>query len=359
MKKRYFIYGFALLLVAYLVYYRIEANQKLSGGKGGGKPQGKGDEKPVNVSAIVVKGENYQENIEVSGSIEANEMVTLHSEASGLIQNIYFKEGAAVSKGAILLKINDKDLQAQLQQAKTKEKLSATTEQRAKLLLAKSAISAEEYDVALADLNLLKAQTQLVQVMLDKTTLRAPFSGKVSLRNVSVGEYLNPSTAIATLVAVNPVKVVFSVPEKYASQIKNNQTIHFSIEGSTQKYSASIFAIEPNINTQTRTLKIKALAANAQQLLLPGSFAKVSISLAMQKNAILIPSEAVVPVLQGKTVFISKNGKALQVPIQSTNRSDSRIVVSEGLKVGDTVLTTGAMVLKPESPLNVTLNSNN
>ncbi len=258
----------------------------------------------------------------------------------------------------MLVKINDRDIQAQLQQALTKEKLSASNENRAKQLLEKGAISQEEYDTSLADLQSLKAATQLIRAQLAKTSIYAPFSGKIGLRNISNGEYITPSKVIANLMSINPIKISFSVPEKYAGQIQLNSAISFTTSGSSKKYSGKVFAIEPGINTQTRTLQIKALAPNANMELLPGAFAKVEVSLNTLEDAILIPNEAVIPVLKGKTVFISKNGKAQQVPVEAGTRTAENIVITSGLKVGDTVLTTGAMALKPDAPVSVTIVNN-
>lgn len=354
MKKRYIFYLILALGLAYLVYHRISENKKIEGpGGGGGKgAKGKGGA-PLNVDGIVVNSADFASNLEITGSIEANEAVTLRSEVAGLVTGIYFKEGSNVSKGATLVKINDRDIQAQLKEALTKQNLSATNENRAKQLLEKGAISQEEYDTSLAELQTLKSQAQLIRAQLAKTTIVAPFSGKVGLRNISVGEYLTPNTTIANLLSTNPVKITFSVPEKYVSQIKTNSNISFNIDGSNKNYSGKVFAIEPGINEQTRTLQIKALAPNANGELVPGSFAKIKLPLTTIKDAILIPTEAVIPVLEGKVVYVSRGGKAQQVSVETSTRTAEQILVLSGLKVGDTVLTTGAMALKPDAEVKV------
>lgn len=364
MKVRYIIYTLLLLGLAYLVYYRISENKKIEaegGAKGGAGKSGKdgkggkGGGPGMTVEGIVIKTAPFDSNLEISGSIEANESVVLHSEVSGLVKGIYFKEGSNVSKGAVLVKINDLDIQAQLREAATKQKLSATNENRAKQLLQKGAISQEEYDTALADLKSLEAQSALIKAQLAKTTIVAPFSGKVGLRSISVGEYLTPSAVIANLLSVNPVKINFSVPEKYVGQIKLNSEISFTTDASNKKYSGKVFAIEPGINQQTRTLQLKALAQNPNGELLPGSFAKIKLALSTLQNAILIPTEAVIPVLKGKVVYVSKDGKAQQVKVEAGTRTADRILITSGLNVGDTVLTTGAMSLKPDAPVKVKL----
>ncbi len=367
MKVRYIVYTILLIGIAYLVYHRISENKK-NAGEGGGGPRGAAGGKggpggpgggkggpPLSVEGIVVKTVSFDNNIEISGSVEANESVVLRSEVSGLVTGIYFREGSNVSKGTLLVKVNDRDIQAQLRQALTKQNLSATSENRAKQLLQKGAISQEEYDTALADLQSLKAQSQLIRAQLAKTAVYAPFSGKIGLRSISVGEYLTPATTIANLLSINPVKISFSVPEKYIGQISINSEIKFTTDASSKVFTGKVFAIEPGINQQTRTLQIKALAANPNGELLPGSFAKIKLALKTLDNAILIPTEAVIPVLKGKVVYISDQGKAKQVSVEAGTRTAESIVITSGLKVGDTVLTTGAMSLKPDAPVKVKL----
>ncbi|WP_316801061.1 efflux RND transporter periplasmic adaptor subunit [Pedobacter frigidisoli] len=362
MKKRYIIYTVLALGLAYLVYYRINANKKLEGKGGASSGQGKGADKgkgsgpaPMVVDGMVVKTTSFDTDLEVTGVIEANESVVLKSEVSGLVTGIYFTEGTNVSKGSVLVKVNDRDIQAQLQEALTKQKLSGTNENRAKQLLEKGAISQEEYDTSLADLRSLQAQSQLIRAQLAKTTIRAPFSGRIGLRSISAGTYLTPATVIANLVSTNPIKITFSVPEKYAGQIKMGSSISFTTDGVSKQNTGKVYAIEPGINAATRTLQIRALAPNADNKLLPGAFAKIKLALNTLPDAILIPNQAIIPVLKGKIVYIQKNGKAQEVKVEAGTRTDENIVITSGLKVGDTVLTTGSMALKKDAPVKVNL----
>ncbi|WP_316804707.1 efflux RND transporter periplasmic adaptor subunit [Pedobacter nototheniae] len=359
MKKRYIVYAVLALGLAWLVYYRINANKKLEGkGASTGKGKdGKGSKgaPPLTVDGIIVKAGTFNNDLEITGAIDANESVILKSEVSGLVTGIHFQEGTTVNKGSVLVKINDRDIQAQLNEALTKQKLSATNENRAKQLLQKGAISQEEYDTSLADLKSLQAQSQLIRAQLAKTTILAPFSGKIGLRNISSGTYITPATVIANLVSTNPVKITFSVPEKYAGQIKMGSEISFTTDGSSKQNTGKVYAIEPGINATTRTLQIRALAPNARNLLLPGSFAKIKLALNTLENAILIPNQAIVPVLNGKIVYVSKNGKAKETKVEAGTRTDENIVITSGLKVGDTVLTTGSMALKKDAPVKVHL----
>lgn len=358
MKTKHIFYITLVVLFGALVVYRLTQSKSKTAGGPGGAPGKGGAMPPTNVDGIVVKGEVFANSLAVSGSIEANEQVQIRSEVPGLVTGIYFKEGTNVRKGQLLLKINDRELQAQLSQALTKQKLAAETEYRAGELLKKEAISKEEYDVALADLRSLQSQTQLTRAQLAKTQIRAPFSGKIGLRTVSSGEYLTPNTAVANLVSINPVKITFSVPEKYAGQIKLNTEIYFNVAGSDKKYTAKVYAIEPSIDMTTRTLQLKATAANSSGELLPGSFAKIDLPLSNVSNAILIPTEAVIPILKGKKVFVSEKGKAKEVMVETGTRTDKSVLITSGLSVGDTVLTTGMMSLKPETPVKIKIVNN-
>lgn len=332
-----------------LIGYRIISNKAEAA-----KNDKKGDKKPpVMVDAIIVAEKDFANAISLSGAIEANENVEIRSEVSGIVEKIYFTEGTNVSKGQILVKVNDIELRAQLSQAVTKQNLAAENERRAKLLLQKEAISQEEYDIASAEYRSLKAQTQLIQAQIAKTVIKAPFSGKIGLRNISPGTYITPTTLITKLVSANQVKISFSIPEKYASEVENNTPIQFTIPNNPQKFTAKIYAIEPEIETSTRTLKIRAIAENPNGKLLAGTFATVELPLKNIKGAISIPSEAVVPVQDGKVVYIANNGKAKEVKIETIARTDKDVIVTQGVKSGDTILTSGVMALKDEADIKV------
>jgi len=343
---------FILILVVSLgglIFYRITKNS----GEGD-KGKGKGDKKdPISVNGMVVKGQTFDNNLSLSGSIEANEQVEIRSEISGIVEKINFQEGSYVTQGQVLLKINDVELRAQLAQAKTKENLASENERRAKLLLQKEAISQEEYDIASADYRSAKAQTQLISAQIGKTAVKAPFSGKIGLRNISPGTYVTPTVLIANLVNVGKLKITFSIPEKYATQIKLNSTLNFSATNSTEKNTAKVYAIEPGIDINTRTLQVRALADNSNGKLLPGTFANIDLPLDVIKDAIIVPSQAIVPVQSGKKVYVANNGQAKEVKVETTTRTDASILVLSGLNVGDTLITTGVMSLKNEAPIKV------
>lgn len=357
MKTRYIVYTLIIILFGIFVAYRIKANkQNANAGRAGAGRTVQGAAVPVN--GVIVKTQGFSNSLSVTGSIEASEQIEIRSEVSGVISGLYFKEGSQVKKGQVLLKINDVELQAQLSQALTREKLATETERRAEQLLQKEAISKEEYDVALADRKALEAATQLIRAQISKTRVIAPFSGKIGLRTISEGGYVTPTTVIANLISTDPVKILFSVPEKYAQQMRTGTEIQFTMSGSSNKNTARVYAIEPGINASTRTLQIAATAPNPRGEFLPGSFSKIDMPLSIIENAILIPTEAVIPIEAGKKVFISRNGKATEVLIETSTRTDKDILVTSGLHVGDTLLTTGIMALKPDSPVKVKISAN-
>ncbi len=353
MKIKYIVYALIVLLLGYLIYNRINANKEISS-KGAGFAK---NSQKIVVNGIIATTEDFSDEVNVSGGIEANEQVEIRSEISGIIKSINFKEGTSVSKGTLLLKIDDSELQAQYAQALTKQKLANETADRAKKLLKSEAISQEEFDNAEAELKSLQAQSQLVRAQLAKTEIRAPFSGKIGLRNVSNGAYVTPSQTIANLVSVNPVKITFSIPEKYSQMVKDGSKITFTVAGTSKLFNGVIYAKEPAIDINTRTLVIKALAENSDNYLIPGTFANVSLTLKSIENAILIPSAAVTPILNGKQVFIVKNGKAQTASIESDVRTADRVLVSKGISKGDTVITSGIMALKEGTPVQIKLNN--
>ncbi len=353
MKFKYIIYLLLAVVLGGMIFYRISENkQNADGGKGKGPG---GDKKPAKVTGIILKPQVFSDNLSLSGSIDANEQVEIRSEVSGIVENINFQEGTIVAKGQQLFKINDLELRAQLSQAKTKQTLASENERRARLLLQKEAISQEEYDIASADFRSAKAQTQLIQAQIAKTSVKAPFSGKIGLRSISKGTYVTPTTVIANLVNTSQVKITFSIPEKYATQMKVNTMLSFTVAGTKEQFSAKIYAIEPGIEVATRTLKMRALAQNPDGKLIPGTFANVALPLEKINDALLVPTEALIPVQNGKKIFVSVNGKAKEIMVETGARTDKDVLVLSGLKPGDTVLTSGVMTLKDDSPVKVTL----
>lgn len=348
MKRKYLYIAIAVVAVAFVSYFLTRNGEAKVAAPEPGRGSG-----PMEVHAIVVEPREFANMITLSGSIEPNEQIQIRSEVSGIVRELGFEEGSMVRKGQLLLRIDDSELQAQLIQAQSREKLAEDNENRARLLLQKEAISQQEYDVAHADYESAKAQTVLIRAQIAKTTVHAPFSGKVGLRSISEGEYLTPTTVVASLMSINPVKILFAVPEKYSNQIQEGQRLKFSVSGSDTKYDAEIYAIEPGVDPTTRTISIRALASNPEGRLFPGSFARIELPLERIDTAILVPTQAVIPVQNGKQVYLFENGLAIATPVEAENRTASEVLINQGVSIGDTVLTSGLMSVTDGMPVRV------
>lgn len=352
-KKRIIFFSLIFVVVLALIGYRLFVNstksQKESGGNGPFAKRGAG------VYGLIAVNERFTDFLTLTGTIEPDEIADIRPEVSGLIEGIYFNEGTHVQAGQVLVKINDSELRAQLSQAKTRSELAAENERRAKLLLEKEAISQEEYDMASADYRTAKAQIELIQAQLRKTSVVAPFAGTLGIRRVSKGSFITPSETIVQLVNSSRVKLQFSIPEKYTSLVKPGMTVQFNVQGSTATYDAKIYALEPSIDPLTRTLTVRAITSNDNGSLIPGAFATVVFPLAEVDDAILIPTEALIPIQNGKKLFVQKNGLAKEIIVETGARTDSTILITKGIAAGDTVLTSGVMSLRDGSPVKVTL----
>lgn len=301
----------------------------------------------TSVQVIVVQPRLLSDVVKVTGSVRANEEVELHSEASGKIVQLALREGDYVRQGTVLIRTNDDDLQAQLHKLENQKRLAQGIEDRQRRLLAKEAISQQEYDISLTNVQSIEADIENVKAQLAKTVLKAPFDGTVGLRQVSVGSYISPSSPIATLTNVNPAKLDFSVPAKYASAVRKGSRVQFTVEDSEQKFTGTVYAIDPKIDPQTRTLQLRALCPNPSRALIPGSFAKIDVVLSSKPRALLVPTEAVIPELTGPKVFVVKGGKSISQPVELGLRGDRDVEILNGLAAGDTLITTGILQVKP------------
>lgn len=347
MKTKHLVYALLIIGIIAFIAYRVIHNREES------KATPQSGPGSATVTGIVAIPEEFADNLSLSGTLEANEQVEIRSEIMGVVDAINFKEGSEVSKGQVLLRVNDIELRAQLSKVGTAKQLASENERRAKLLLEKQAISQEEYDVASAGFKSAQAESQLISAQLGKATIKAPFSGTIGLRYISEGTYVTPTTPIATLVNTKQLKITFSIPEKYANRIKLNSDISFTTSGSKTEHTAKIYAIEPQIDVATRTLKMRAIAENPEGKLYPGMFASVVLPLETVDDAILVPSEALIPIQNGKMIFVSKEGKAKQIIVETGSRTESSVRIISGLKVGDTILTSGVMSLKDGVPVKV------
>jgi membrane fusion protein (multidrug efflux system) len=308
----------------------------------------------IQVEASVIKVQSISDNIEVAGSILPFESTEIHPEVSGRVVTLNVKEGAFVGKGTLLAKINDNDLQAQLKKLQVQLDIAQQTENRSSQLLKIQGISQQDYDLSLLQVNNIKADIEIVRAAISKTVILAPFSGKLGLKNISPGAFITPATIITTIGQVSQLKLQFAIPEKYGSQIKNGQNIDFTIDGSPNIYHAAVSATEISIEENSRSLSVRAIVKSQDAFLIPGAFAKIKIELGKNENAIMIPTVAVVPQGRKKQVYLLKNGKAIPAEITTGVRDSANIQVITGLNLGDTVITTGLLFLKPGIDVKIT-----
>jgi membrane fusion protein (multidrug efflux system) len=297
--------------------------------------------------AMIVSTRSLSADIEIPGTILANETTEIHPEVSGRVVQLNVREGTFVGKGTMLAKLYDGDLQAQLRKLDVQLQIAEQTEKRQAELIKIQGISQQEYDLSLLGVSNLKADIDILKEAVRKTEIRAPFSGKLGLKNISDGAYVTSATIITTISQVNQLKIQFNVPEKYGSQLRTGQSINFTVDGSNKIYSANIIASEVKMDENTRSLAIRGIVKNGDASLIPGVFAKVKIVLGQNENAIMIPTIVVQPLGRKKLVYLYKGGKSVPADITTGIRDSSSVQVLTGLNVGDTVLTTGLLFLRP------------
>jgi len=304
----------------------------------------------LRVSTVTVKPETFSETITVTGSLRAEEGVDLQVEVSGKVVSINFVEGSTVKKGDLLLKINDTELQAMLARAVYRKQIVELKEARIAPLLKNGGVPQQDYDAIVNDLNVQKAEVDLINAQIAKTEVRAPFDGIIGLRFVSEGAFITAtSTAaarIATLQAINNLKIDFNIPERYSGRIKVGTPIAFSVVGGLMKFKGAVYAIEPRIDVATRTILLRALCPNPENALIPGAFASVECPLSSIDNAILVPSLAVIAGLSEKNVYVVKDGKAVRRPVETGTRTEVSIHILSGLAPGEQVITSGIQQLR-------------
>jgi len=308
---------------------------------------------PMRVEAFVVRPTMISENIQVPGTLIANEATEIHPEISGRLVQLNVAEGKFISKGTLLAKIYDGDLQAQLKKLEVQLEIANTNEERSSQLLKIQGISKSDYDASVLNASNIKADIDITRANITKTEIRAPFSGRVGLKNISPGAYVTPLTILATIQQVDFLKLDFTVPEKYSSEINKGKSVSFATEGSAKTYNAKVMATESSITENTRTLMVRAIVENKDAALLPGSFARVMLNFDPDPNALMIPSEAVLPQARGKKVIIYRAGTAKFTDITTGIRDSARVQVVSGLTPGDTVIITGLLSIRPETKIQI------
>lgn len=338
----------AIIILGLIIYPKLKPEET------GTQVSTRQDRPVLQVEAKIINPGRIENKIKITGAILANESVALKSEISGKIDKIYFQEGQHVKKGTLLLTINDDEMVAQVERLKYTQKLNEDIEYRLRQLLEKEAISREEYEIGLTTLNTTLSEIKEREARLSKHKLYAPFDGIIGLRQVSEGSYLSPSDLVVNIYNINPIKVEFSVPGKYSSLINKADSIHFKIEASENLFTGIIYAFEPRIDPRTRTLKIRAICNNDDEILMPGQFVNIDYTLNVLPYALMVPSESVIPELNRHKLFTYKNGLVSQEVVNIGLRTEKEVQITQGISPGDTVITTGILQIRHGLPVNIT-----
>ena len=311
----------------------------------------RGGPRALNVDALIIRPMRLAEGINSSGTLIPDEEVDLSFETSGKIVDLNFDEGTHVSKGQLLAKINDRPLQAQLLKLQAQKKLAEEREYRQRSLLSRDAISQESYDQTVTELQSIKADIMLIKARIAETELRAPFDGIVGLRHVSEGAFVNVNTQIARLIKINPLKIEFAIPERYSGEIQPGFPIRFFLDGVADTLVAQVYAVEPMVDIRTRNVVVRARYHNPQERIKPGRFVSIHLELSEVHDAISIPTEALIPEMEGDRVFVYRSGRAESVDVNIGLRTEDLIQITSGLQPGDTLVTTGMLQLRHGMPL--------
>ena len=325
-------------------------SKKGGAGQGGQNQRPRG---PLLVEGFVVQTSSISEDVEVPGSLLPLEETKIRSEISGRIIQLNVPEGTVVPREFLLVKLFDQDQQAQLRKLQVQLQIAVKTVQRQRELLAISGISQQDFDLSALNVDNLKADIQATKINISKTEIRAPYSGEIGLRNVSVGAYLSPADIITILRDVKQLKLEFSVPEKYAKSIVKGYKIRFRVDGGQQDHTATVIATEGNVEQTTRTLKVRALVDIKHRELVPGIFARVNLQLGGDEKALMLPTQAIIPQARNKRAILLRKDSAVFRVVETGIRDSSYVQILKGLNVGDTVITTGLMAIRPGSKVKI------
>ena len=341
-KKRKFLV-YSLMLVVVFASCKSKSKQ----GDNKSKPN-----HPVIVDVLIAEKESINDIIEANGTVIPNEFVELRPEVSGRLIYLNLPEGKMISKGTVIARVNDADLLAQMARSRVQMDLAQKTVDRFKQLLDVNGLNQADYDVALNQVNTLKADVVYTQTLVDKTVVKAPFSGVAGLRQVSPGAYVTPATIISSLQQVDEVKVDFTLPEMYGNVIKTGSLVDVEVDAVTKERGrAIILATEPGANTNTRNLQVRALLKGAKAN--PGAFVKVYINAGKNRSSIKVPANCIIPDDRNNQVILVKKGKASFVNIQTGLREANIVEVTKGIEVGDSIVVTGVLFARPNAQVNV------
>jgi membrane fusion protein, multidrug efflux system len=343
-----FVKSFVLVIAVSFMTLCCEPRKKDSAAAPGRPRQG-----IVNADAFVVKTSTVSEDVQIPGSLMPFEETQIRAEIGGRITELNIKEGTRVEKGTVLVKLFDADLQAQLRKLQVQLKIAEKTEERNKELLSINGISQQEYDLSTLGVENLRADIESTKIAISKTIIRAPYTGNVGLRNISLGSIISPSDIITTIRQIDKLKLEFSIPEKYAQEIGKGYTVKFRVDGGTQEHKAVVMATESSVDQNTRTLKIRAVVDGDNKELVPGIFARVNLQLGSDSSALLVPTQAIIPTARNKQVIVLRKDSAIFSVVETGIRDSAFVQILKGLTAGDTVITTGLMAIKPNAKVKI------
>lgn len=342
--KRIIAIVFGILVLGLIIIFK-------PAGKTAPKGLGGAPKAPIAVTYAIVRDTVFTRSIIVTGNLAPHDMVRIAPEIAGRITSLSFTEGARISQGQVIAKLDDSELQAQLTKLKALLALAETNAKREKSLLLGGGTSQELFERAENNVTTILADIAVVKSAIAKTSIKAPFSGTIGIKQLSKGSYVSPGSVITELVNTQPIRIEASIPERHGMHLKKGMTIQFRHAGDATMHEAVIHAINPLIDNTTRTIGIVALNKNIRNEFKPGAFAEVILPMSNPEPAILIPNEAAVPDIRGQRVFILRNGKAIPQPIVTGMRTDASLEILKGISIGDSLIISGASLVKPNAPV--------
>ncbi|MCS6935426.1 MAG: efflux RND transporter periplasmic adaptor subunit [Chitinophagales bacterium] len=309
--------------------------------------------KEIPVTGYVVKASSLNHSITAAGTLLPRERTELRPEVSGKIVYLHLPEAKQVAAGTLLVKLDDREQQAQLKKLRLLTETAEKTEQRLRQLTDAGGAGKQEYEQALTNLQTLRAEMELVQAAIAKTEIRAPFTGILGLRQVSIGAYVTPATVISTLQQIHPMILEFSIPERYAGWVRPGHKVNFKADGDEGEREAVVYAAEPVIDDAARSVRIRANVSGTPAGLAPGTFASVKIPLQSGKVSLVVPVNCILPDARDKKVIVIRGGKAEFRTVSTGLRSEAYTEITDGLAAGDTIAAGALMSLRPGAEVRV------
>lgn len=317
----------------------------------GGGPAG-GGMPPMPVEVVAAVADTVIDAIQATGQIEAMQQIELRPEVDGRITSILVREGTRVARGTGLFKIDDAELSAEVARARAERDLARQNLERTKALLAEQASSQAELERADAAARSAEASLALLQVRLNRTTVRAPFAGVMGARMVSVGDYVTTQTPLATLQTINPQRAVFTVPERYAAILERGQKVEFQVAALADRtFTGTVDFVDPVVQLPGRTITVKAVVPNGDNALQPGMFIEARLATAVRPSAVVIPEDAVVSLQGADIVWVAKDGKAARRQVTLGVRTPGFVEVRNGIEAGEQVVVGGVAMLQDGAPV--------